>query len=334
MEDWIRLVGPQRAVELLGVRLVGINAENGVKLLFTVAFIALVLLVGRGLRALLSRALRDSGNRRAPFWGRQSINLGVAVVLLLGIASIWFDDPTRLTTALGLVTAGLAFALQKVITALAGYFVILRGKTFDVGDRIVMGGVRGDVVALDFTQTTIMEMGQPPSVQGADPAMWVQSREYTGRLVSVSNAKIFDEPVYNYTRDFPYIWEELTVPVKYGADHRRAERILLDAAKRCTVSTAEMSADALQEMQRRYVMKPADMQPRVYYRLTDNWLELTVRFIVKDHEIRGLKDAMSREVLAALDAAGISIASTTLEIAALPSVRIDGAGAAPMTGPQ
>ena len=93
-------------------------------------------------------------------------------MLILGLLSIWFEDPTRLTTALGLVTAGLAFALEKVVTAVAGYFVILQGKTFNVGDRIVMGGVRGDVIALDFTQTTIMEMDQPPSVQGADPAVW------------------------------------------------------------------------------------------------------------------------------------------------------------------
>lgn len=122
------------------------------------------------------------------------------------MVSIWFDDPTRLATALGLVTAGLAFALQKVVTAVADYFVIMRGNTFNVGDRIVMGGVRGDVIALDFTQTTIMEMGQPPPVQGADPAMWVQSREYTGRVVTVTNARIFDEPVFNCTRDFPYLW--------------------------------------------------------------------------------------------------------------------------------
>ena len=87
----------------------------------------------------------------------------------------------------------MAFALQRVITAIAGYFVILRGKTFNVGDRIVMGGVRGDVVALDFMQTTIMEMGQPPPVQNADPAMWVKARQYTGRMVSITNAKIFDD---------------------------------------------------------------------------------------------------------------------------------------------
>ena len=54
-----------------------------------------------------------------------------------------------------MITAGLAFALQRVVTAIAGYVVILRGKTFSVGDRIVMGGVRGDVIELRFTQTVI-----------------------------------------------------------------------------------------------------------------------------------------------------------------------------------
>src|SRR5581483_9809223 len=124
---------------------------------------------------------------------RQAVHLAMAVLLLVGLVSIWFDDPTRLTSALGLVTAGVAFALQRVITAFAGYFIILRGKTFNVGDRIVMGGVRGDVVALGFMQTTVMEMGQPVPVQSAEPAMWVHGRQYTGRIVTITNDKIFDE---------------------------------------------------------------------------------------------------------------------------------------------
>ena len=169
MESVIRLVGPERAVEFLGIRLVGINATNGSKLLFTLAFIAAVLLLGALLRRLTRRVLRERDDVRAEFWVGQGIKVVTAVLLVLGVFSVWFDDPARLTTALGLVTAGLAFALQKVVTAVAGYFVILRGRTFNVGDRIVMGGVRGDVIAVDFTQTTIMEMGQPPPTQEADP---------------------------------------------------------------------------------------------------------------------------------------------------------------------
>lgn len=309
-------------MEILGIRLVGINAENGQKLLLTIFFILIIFLLRRGAKILTQKLMRGSHNERVRFWTRQAINLASAVLLLLSLISIWFDDPTRLATALGLVSAGLAFALQKVITSLAGYFVILRGKNFSIGDRITMGGVRGDVIALDFIQTTIMEMGQPPSVQGADPAMWVKSRQFTGRIVTVSNDKIFDEPVYNYTRDFPYLWEEINIPITYATDRERAEQILLECADRHTIQINQMSAESLQKMQKRYFIQTADLAPRVYYRITDNWLELTVRFIVTDHSIRNIKDAVSRDILKAFDRAGIGIASATYDIVGFPSLRI------------
>src|SRR3954453_12502330 len=253
----IKLVGPNNAVQLFDVKLVGVNAENGKKLLFTIVFVAVVLLIW-GLARVVNASVFDISRRhRAHFWARQMIHVCTAILLVLGIVSIWFDEPSRLATAAGLVTAGLAFALQKYISAIAGYLVILRGKTFNVGDRIVMGGVRGDVVALNFIQTTIMEMGQPPGVQADDPAMWVKSRQYTGRIVAVSNSKVFDEPVFNYTREFPYIWEEISIPIRYRADWRRADRILLETVERHSANTIEMSAEAIAELRRRYLMKDA-----------------------------------------------------------------------------
>lgn len=322
MGNSIRLVGENRAVEIFGIRLVGVNAENGAKLLFTIIFILAVLLLSRGIQIATRAVLHGRNNAKLEFWTRQVVRLATAVLMLLGLASIWFDDPTRLATALGLVTAGLAFALQRVVTALAGYFVILRGQTFNVGDRITMGGVRGDVIALGFLQTTIMEMGQPPPVQNADPAMWVQARQYSGRVVTVTNAKIFDEPVFNYTRDFPYLWEEMALPIPYTADREKAETILLEVARGHTVGIGEMGEESLREMQRRYFMKADEMEPKVYYRLTDNWLELTVRFIAEERGVRGLKDSMSREILEAFDRAGLGLASTTFEIVGLPAVQL------------
>lgn len=324
----VRLVPPNGAVEISGVKLVGVTAENGYKLLFTLAFIALAIALKRGLKALERAIHGDRPRDRSQFWTKQGIDLALSIVLVVGLASIWFDDPTRLTTALGLVTAGLAFALQKVVTSLAGYVVILRGQTFNVGDRITMGGVRGDVIALGFIQTTIMEMGQPPAVQSADPAMWVRSRQYTGRIVTVSNDKIFDEPVYNYTRDFPYIWEEISIPIAFTADRDRAEQVLLDAAHHHSVDVASLCAESLRAMERRYFLKAADVGPRVYWRLTGNWLELSVRFIVSEHGIREVKDAISRDILKGLDEAGIGMAYSTLEIVNLPPLRIDTNGLA------
>jgi small-conductance mechanosensitive channel len=330
----VRFVGPNRALEVFGVKLVGVNAETGRKLLFTLVLMVILWVLSRLIRAMLQLTLRRFGDKRVHFWGRQAVNLTTAAVLVVGIMSIWFDDQSGLVTFFGLVTAGLAFALQRVITAFAGYLLILRGKTFNVGDRIVMGGVRGDVVALDFLQTTIMEMGQPPSVQSADPAMWVRARQYSGRLVTVTNAKVFDEPVFNYTRDFPYLWEEIVIPVGYSGDWRRAEQILLEAARRHTQKIEEMGEEDVKELERRYAVRRANLKPRVYMRLTDNWVELTVRFIVKDHEIRDVKDAMAREILEAFTAAGISVASGTYDIVGLPEVkvRVEGDGQQALKG--
>ena len=151
--------GPNDALQVLGVTLIGVTPENGRKLLLTIAIVFAGWLLGRFLALLAGAAARRERWPKARFWARQVAKMLTALIVVIGIISIWFDDPTRLATALGLVTAGLAFALQRVITAVAGYFVILRGATFNVGDRIVMGGVRGDVIALGFMQTTIMEMG-------------------------------------------------------------------------------------------------------------------------------------------------------------------------------
>lgn len=311
----------QPALQFFGIHLVGATPENLRKLIVSLVLIALVL----AFTWVARRLLRDFGRRqsKARFWTRQAISLLAALVIIIGLVSVWFDDPTRLATALGLITAGLAFALQRVITAFVGYIIIMRGKTFNVGDRIVMGGVRGDVIALSFMQTKIMEMGQPPAVSNADPAMWVHSRQYTGRIVTVSNDKIFDEPVYNYTYHFPYIWEEVMLPIAYRDDRDRAEAILLDAARKHGVTAEKLSREQIEELEHRYRLPIGDIAPKVYMRLTDNWLELRVRFLAPDHGVRTIKDAMSREIIAALDEAKIGIASATYEITGVPPLRIE-----------
>src|SRR4051794_8837612 len=239
-------------MEMFGIRLVGVNEENGEKLVLTVALILGILLLRAAIVGIAHLVTGRDRNERIMFWTRQGASIAAAVLGVVALLSIWFDDPERLTTGLGIFSAGLAFALQRVVTALAGYVVIMRGNTFTVGDRITMGGVRGDVIALTFTQTKIMEMGQPPAVQSADPAIWVRSRQFTGRIVTVTNDKVFDEPVYNYTREFPFIWEEMTVPIPYRADRGRAEAILLDCVAEKVEALDRQSQPVQQALERRY----------------------------------------------------------------------------------
>ncbi len=318
-----QLVGASHNVEIFGIKLLGVDAQNGRKLLFTLVFFLVMYGISRSLRAIAHTGYSNKTAHQVTFWTRQGISLITFILALLGFVSIWFDNPARLATGVGLVGAGLAFALQKVITSFAGYFVILRGNTFNVGDRITMGGVRGDVIALNFIQTVIMEMGQPPSVQASDPGMWVQSRQYSGRIVTVTNSKIFDEPVYNYTRDFPYIWEEMHIPISYTADRAKAEQILIDAASKEAITIAEAAEPTIKAMLERFVIEPASLKPQVYVRLTDNWVELALRFLCKDHDIRGLKDRMSRDVQDKFASAGIGIASSTYDIVGMPPIKVE-----------
>jgi small-conductance mechanosensitive channel len=300
--------------ELFGVRLIGMNEENARKLLMTAVVLVAAWALSRVLKAAIRAAQRGRADVRAGFWSGQAVTLATTVLVVFLLVSIWFDDPQRLAMPAGLLTAGLAVALQRVITAVAGYFVILSGRIFNVGDRIVMGGVRGDVIALGFTRTKIIEMGQPPGVQDAQPAMWVGARQYTGRIVTVTNDKVFDVPVYNYTREFPFLWEEIRVPVRYSDDRARAEEIILEAARRHTAQVTEEGTAALHRLEHRYRVEAANPEPRTFLRLTDNWLEITVRFLAHDHGVRTLKDAISRDILAGFDAAGLGIASATYDV--------------------
>jgi len=318
---WVQLVGPEHGLQIGGVRLLGFTAINARKLLFTIILLVGLYVLSKVLRGIL-RGI-GGARERAAFWTRQAVGLTTFLLGVAGFVSIWFDNPARLATGVGLIGAGLAFALQKVVTSFAGYFVILRGNTFSVGDRIKMRSVRGDVIELNFIQTVIMEMGEPPSVQEEDPGMWVRSRQYSGRIVTISNAQIFEEPVYNYSRDFPYIWEEMHLPISFKDDRNKAEQIILEAVNRHTEEIRNLAQPELDRLKERFFIEATDIRPRVYMRITDNWVELAVRFLCGTHDIRGVKDRISRDILRDFDATEIGIASGTYEIVGVPPIRIE-----------
>jgi len=307
-------------VEIFDVRLLGVSVESAQKLLLTTGLLVLTYVLRRIFQGLAWLVLFTRAGDQVRFWVRQAISAGSALLLALGTMSIWFERPERLAAALAIITLAVGFALQRVILSIAGYFVILQGKTYRVGERVTVGEVRGDVIAIGFLHTTLMEMGEPTGLDTS--RQWVRSRQYTGRVVTLSNAKIFEESVHNMTRDFPFVWEEISVPIPYSADRKSAETIIRSAAADHTVKLAEIGGAALETMQRKYFVRVVDLHPSVYYKITDNWLEMTVRFLAKDRDIRELKDAITREILDGFDAAGIGIASSTYDIVGLPPVRV------------
>jgi small-conductance mechanosensitive channel len=300
------------AVRIFGVTLIGATPHNLHKVALTVGFIVVAWIFAWILRQFLKLFIGTRSGTRFQFWAKQGVSLIVAAIVILGIMSIWFDNPSQLAAFLGLVGAGVAFALQRVITAVAGYFVILRGKTFNVGDRIQMGGVRGDVIGLTFMQTRIMEMGESPREKDDDKS-WVRSRQFTGRIVTVTNDKVFDCPVYNYTHEFAYIWDEISIPIAFHQDFPKAEEIILHAANGHARTSKGMGKEEVSRLEARFGIDAGDIDPRVFWRITEDWMELTVRFLGPDHGIRKIKDQMTREIISGFEKAKILVAATRQE---------------------
>ncbi|NVJ10090.1 mechanosensitive ion channel [Myxococcus sp. AM001] len=305
-------------MELFGVRVLGLNAETLHKVVLSLTVLAVVL----GVRALLTVVVGlGTGVSRRSIWARKGIRLAFGAVGTLLLLSIWFDNPNRLATFLGLLAGGLAFASQSAVLSVAGYFVIVFGKTFDLGDRIQVGDVRGDVLDIGLLKTTVMEMGVP-ALLNPDPHHWVSARQYTGRVVTITNAEVFKQPTYNYTRSFNFLWEELRLPLRYDTDLQRAEATVLAAVREATAGIIEEGHRELAHLRERFLIHASELEPRVYLRLTDNWVELSVRFLVKTYGVREVKDAISRRVLTRFREEGIDLASATMELVRLPRVEV------------
>lgn len=305
-------------MEFYGVRILGLNAETLRKVVLSLAVLAVAL----GVRALLTVVVGlGTGVSRRSIWVRKYVRLAFGGVGTLLLLSIWFDNPNRLATFLGLLAGGLAFASQNAVLSVAGYFVIVFGKAFDLGDRIQIGDVRGDVLDIGLLKTTVMEMGVPALLR-PEPHHWVQARQYTGRVVTITNAEVFKQPTYNYTRSFNFLWEELRLPLRYGTDLQRAEALVLGAVREATAGIIDEGHRELANLRERFLIHASELEPRAYLRLTDNWVELSVRFLVKTYGVREVKDAISRRVLERFQAEGIDLASTTVELVRLPRLEV------------
>jgi small-conductance mechanosensitive channel len=228
---------------------------------------------------------------------------GSAIILI-----IWLGVGSNFTVAMGILGAGIAFASQEVIGSFAGYLNIVSSSIYRIGDRVRIGNVVGDVMDITILRTTVMEIGE-----------WIRADQYTGRIVTIANRAVFADPVFNYTQHWGYIWDEITLPFTYASDWRLAGEIMLEHGQEYTT---ELHADAearLRRMMERYPLQQTQVQPAIYLTMTDNWIEITMRYIVRAGERRGVKGQLHRELLQHFESEpSIQVASATFEIVGLP----------------
>ena len=276
-------------------------------------FIALLIALIAGvsfLRRYLMRHVTHAEVRYKAQKGVEVIAYAVAIVLAV---SYFTGNIADFALAIGLLTAGVTITLQELFLSVAGSFYIFLVQVYKPGDRIEIHGIRGDVIDIDSIYTTMMEIGE-----------WVSSDNYSGRIVKLSNAFVFRGPIYNYSQDFPFVWDEFSLPIRYGSDRERAKQIIVQAAGELLSEYVEQSTEQWKQVVSKYYIEDATLTPTLAITLTDNWMAFNLRYIVDYRRRRATRHLLQEHIAAeiAKTHGGVALASATFEIVQIPSLDV------------
>lgn len=234
--------------------------------------------------AILARLVRPVLRRILGSWTRADAATALAIILvwLIAIAtalSVIAGDAKALLGSVGLFGLALSWALQAPIESFAGWLVNSFRTYYAVGDRVLVGAVFGDVYTIDILTTTVWEAGGPDkSVRGAQP---------TGALITFPNSEILRSSITNYTRDFPFVWDEITVAVANESDIRLACTLCRETADRVIGQVMQAPAGEYQAMLKRKNLDfDIAVEPQVFVSASDEWTDLTIRYLVPARERR------------------------------------------------
>lgn len=273
-------------------------------------WVLIVVLVIQFIRRFLKRNLPDNTTRYKSQKGVEIV--GYFLIVILSV-SYFTGNIKDFTLAVGLFSAGVAFALQELFLAVAGSVYIFIIKVYKVGERIEINGIKGDIIDIDSMYTTMMEIGE-----------WVSSDNYSGRIVKISNAFVFKVPVFNYSRDFPFIWDEFDLPVHYESDLEMAKNIMKQVAVEELSEFSEKSRARWKDIVNKYYIEDAELAPTLSVTMTDNWIRLNLRYIVDYKKRRLTKNILQEKINAAIrkSEGKVVVASTTVEIIKLPKIGV------------
>lgn len=246
------------------------------KLAIALGILLLAYVLSRILRALFTRLLAS--------WSRGNAVSALTSVILFLVAlgtalSVIAGDARALVGSVGLAGLALSWALQTPIESFTGWLLNSFRSHYRVGDRIAVGDVFGDVHQVDVMSTTVWELGGPDKdVHGAQP---------TGALITFPNSEILRASIVNYTREFPYVWDEVMVGVSGESDLAYAMTVVREAAARVIGPNMKEPARRYARLlaQQRLDFRPSDA-PSVYVSPSESWTNLVVRYLIPVRERR------------------------------------------------
>lgn len=265
--------------------LIGLSPNTLAHLLDTIITIVVYLLLRKLLKVTILRRVTDS-NRH--YGLSKTISYVLGLIALLVIAKIWLKADISLATYLGILSAGLAIALQDAIANLAGWLFILIRAPFRVGDRIQVGTQAGDVIDTRLFMFSLLEIGN-----------WVDADQSTGRIIHVPNGRVFKESVTNYTQGFEYIWNEIPVTVTFESDWKKAYDILSKIAGEHSEKLDERMARQVRELAHKFQIHFRHLTPIVWTKVIDFGVTMTIRYLCHPRKRRSSEDTVWKAILEA-----------------------------------
>jgi small-conductance mechanosensitive channel len=211
----------------------------------------------------------------------------IGIIIAFALAS----EIGSIATFAGLITAGIAVALQNVILAVAGYFFLIGKYGVRVGDRVQISGVTGDVIDIGLIRLHLMEVGGG----GSD-------RHPTGRVVVFSNSVVF-QPTASFYKQIPgtsFVWHEVSLMLAPDSDYSEAEKRVLGAVEAVFQQYHERIEQQHRAMEHTLNMTVPMPRPQSRLHLTQNGLEVQVRYPVEMESASEIDDKVTRELLHAL----------------------------------
>lgn len=238
---------------------------------------------------------------------RKAVNFIAYFLIALILLLVYGDKLGNIGVALGVAGAGVTFALQEVIVSFAGWLNIILSGTPSVGQRVKIGDAKGDIVDIGVMRTTIMEMGE-----------WVSGDLYNGRIITLANSYVFKERIHNYSAEYPFLWDELQVPIRIESDHELARKVFSKVVNDICEDYAIKSEKGWKNMANKFRVEQANVRPTVRLKFDESWITFTLRYIV-DYKSRGTtKDKIYTALLNEIAKHdSITIATTTSEVTSI-----------------
>lgn len=228
------------------------------EILTTVIFIT-VLMLSRFLLIRVTKRGSEVLTKDQRRWIVRIKNTAI-VIGILGVVMIWAPQLHTLALSLTAIAVAVVVALKEVILCITAAFVRVTTTPFRVGDWIVLDDVGGEVVDIDAFTLRLQEV----DLKGG-------SYEYTGRIVTIPNSKIFTANVanLNFTRR-GHMYRDVSVNIAYqDVDPEKLVEDFTQIVKDAYNDHRETASDTIRRAVKKTGLGLAAPDPDVGIRTTD-----------------------------------------------------------------